>query len=269
MESVLEHLWLWGHEAGSHNGRFGIPGSSRMTATEAAHYLGIPNLIMVAFAGRPEPPLAQHAIPMRSLARVVWSIVGDSSSTRNDDSPDLEEVIALSVECPNITGAMMDDFFHKPNEQGAVARYSVQQVAGFRQRLHGASRPLDLWVVLYAHDLDLPIGDHLAQSDVVSFWTWQSKDLSDLPDNFARAEALAPGAHKALGCYLWDYGVGQPVPLDRVVYQCETGLKWLREGRIEGMIFLASCICDLGLETVEWARRWIADVGGQPLGRRS
>jgi len=269
MHSIRDHLWLWGHEAGSHNGRFGIPGSSSITPTEAARYMGIPNLIMVAFGGRPEPPFAQHALPMRSLARVVWSIVGDSSSTRNDDSPDMEEVIALAAEFPNVTGAMMDDFFHKPNEHGAVARYSAQQVAGFRQRLHGAPRPLDLWVVLYAHDLDLPIGDHLGQADVVSFWTWKSEDLGHLPGNFARAEALAPGARKVVGCYMWDYGASQPMPVERMAYQCETGLQWLKEGRIEGMIFLASCICDLGLEAVEWARRWIADVGGQPLGQPS
>ena len=46
---------------------------------------------------------------------------------------------------------------------------------------------------------------------------------------------------------------------------CELGLRWLREGRIEGMIFLASCICDLGIETVEWTRAWIAEVGEQKL----
>ena len=36
-----------------------------------------------------------------------------------------------------------------------------------------------------------------------------------------------------------------------------------RQGRIDGMIFLASCLCDLGLEAVEWTRAWIADVGNQ------
>ena len=43
------------------------------------------------------------------------------------------------------------------------------------------------------------------------------------------------------------------------------GLEWLRQGRIEGMVFLASCICDMGLETVEWTRQWIAEVGDTPL----
>jgi len=31
------------------------------------------------------------------------------------------------------------------------------------------------------------------------------------------------------------------------------------------MIFLASCICDLDLEAVEWTRDWIAARGPQPL----
>jgi hypothetical protein len=50
------------------------------------------------------------------------------------------------------------------------------------------------------------------------------------------------------------------MPLELMQKQCEIGLRWLREGRIEGMIFLASCICDIELETVEWTRRWIAEV---------
>lgn len=37
------------------------------------------------------------------------------------------------------------------------------------------------------------------------------------------------------------------------------------KGRIEGVIFLATNICDLDLETVIWTRRWIAEVGDRPL----
>ncbi len=48
-------------------------------------------------------------------------------------------------------------------------------------------------------------------------------------------------------------------------HQCELSLQWLKQRRIEGLIFLASCICDLELEAVEWTRRWIAEVGDQPI----
>ena len=50
------------------------------------------------------------------------------------------------------------------------------------------------------------------------------------------------------------------MPIELMEHQCRMGRKWLENGRIEGMIFLASCICDMGLETVEWTRRWIDGV---------
>lgn len=43
--------------------------------------------------------------------------------------------------------------------------------------------------------------------------------------------------------------------------QCEAGLRWLREGRIEGMIFLGNTVLDLGYESAEWTRQWIQQVG--------
>jgi len=119
--------------------------------------------------------------------------------------------------------------------------------------------------VLYTHQLGLPVAPYLAQCDVVTLWTWRSEDLAGLAANMERLEKTAPSIRKVLGCYMWDYGDKKPMPLDRMRSQCETGIRWLREGRIEGMIFLASCICDLGLEAVEWAREWIRSVGSERL----
>ena len=61
-----------------------------------------------------------------------------------------------------------------------------------------------------------------------------------------------------LGCCLGDYGGdSKPIQLDLMKHQCELGTRWIEEGPIEGMIFLASCICDLDIEAVEWTRSWI------------
>ena len=120
-------------------------------------------------------------------------------------------------------------------------------------------------MVFYDHQLHLPVGRHLELCDKIAFWTWEAENLSKLEENFALAEAVAPSCPKVLGCYMWDYGIKRPMPLELMKHQCDLGLQWLKEGRIEGMIFLASCICDLDLETVEWTRQWIADVGSQPL----
>ena len=64
---------------------------------------------------------------------------------------------------------------------------------------------------------------------------------------------------------MWDYGNSKPMPMDSMQRQCEFALEMLRAGRIEGVIFLASCICDLKIDTVEWTRGWTAEVGESAL----
>jgi hypothetical protein len=48
-------------------------------------------------------------------------------------------------------------------------------------------------------------------------------------------------------------------------YQCEAALRWLHQGRIEGIVFLANTQEDLGFESVEWTRDWITKVGDTPV----
>ncbi len=260
--TIRDALWLWGHQAGSYNkgGAFGLPGKSRMTPVEGAYCLGVPNLMFVRFDNQPEPPFRQHALPMRRLNRIVWSIVGDASSKANDQQPDLKEVIALGREFPNLSGAMMDDFF-----RGDHGRYTPDQISGFRRQLHAAKQPLDLYVVLYTHDLDKPVKAHLDAVDAITFWTWKARDLKDLESNFRRLEEIAPDTRKLLGVYMWDFGASAPMPLDAMEHQCRLGLDWLRTGRVEGLVFLTNCIMDLDLEAVEYARRLIDQVGDEPL----
>jgi len=54
-------------------------------------------------------------------------------------------------------------------------------------------------------------------------------------------------------------------PVDLMKHQCEVGLRWLREGKIEGIIFMGNTVVDLGYESVEWTRRWIQEVGDTKL----
>lgn len=266
MECVRDRLWIWGHEAGSHNSGWGLWGNSCMTPLEGARYLEVPNLIMITYGGKPEPPFDEYARTLSPLKQVIWSIVGDLSSTRNNESTDIEEVISVAGRHPNICGAIMDDFIDAaPGAQTYTCRYTPEDIAGFRQRLHKAPCNLDLWVVFYAHQLTFPVAEYLDKCDGVAFWTWEVKELSRLNEIFKRLEELLPGSRKLLGCYLWDYDKKRPMPLDRMEKQCETGLQLLRDQRVEGLIFLASCICDLNLDAVEWTRDWIAHVGDTPL----
>lgn len=263
--SARDRFWLWAHQEGSHNDQYNLPGKSRMTPVEAAHYLGIPNLMMVGYGGQPEPPFDQYAKPMASLKRVVWSVVGDSSSVRNNEQSDLQEVLDLAQKFPNVTGGILDDFFHQPDENGKFSRHDLATMRHFSESLHATSSPLDLYVVLYNHELNIPLQDYLQYTDAVTYWTWTADQLPHLEENFARAEATAAGKRMLLGCYLYDYGAGLEMSVESMKYQCDIALKWLEEGRIEGVVFLASCICDLDLEAIQWTRQWIAEVGDREI----
>jgi hypothetical protein len=262
--TVRDKLWLWGHDAGAHNDSWGLPKPSRITPTEAAVYLGIPNLIMVRYLGRPPLPFDQYALPFRALKQVVWSVVGASGQT---DERERAHVLDLAVRHPNITGLMMDDFFgsEQPAQGDDPAALPPDKLRELRSQLTVAGRRLRLWAVLYQHQLEKPLAPYLGLLDLVSFWTWDSEKLQGLEGNLERLEKAAPGCGKVLGCYMWDYGKKKPMPLDLIRHQCGSGLDWLRQGRIEGMIFLASCLCDLELEAVEWTRHWIAQVGDKQL----
>lgn len=172
----------------------------------------------------------------------------------------LELVKQLAQKFPNIVGVQLDDFFRTTLDGGRIGAFTPKELAYLRNQLVVDGRKLDLWVTLYRHDLRNDVSEYLSEIDVVTYWTWQAKDLDRLEESFAQAEKAAPRARKLLGCYMWDYGGQKPMLTGSMQKQCELGLLWLRSGRIEGMIFLATCICDLNLDAVEWTRNWVREV---------
>jgi hypothetical protein len=268
-QNVRDKLWIWGHPPGSHNGRFGIQGTSRMTPAEGAFYLNVPNLVLAEFPdpkepcrSLPEPALYdQYAISFRPLRQVVWSIVGAGGVIPNG----LHLAQQLAQKFPNIVGMMLDDFFRKTMDGGEVGLFTPGEVSFIHDRPEVNGRKLELWITLQYTDLQYDLSDYLTRVDVVTYWTINAKDLENLEDGFAQAERIAPRARKLLGCYFWDFGGHSPIPMRLFQKQCKLGLEWLRSKRIDGMLFLASCDCDLGLESVEWTRNWIGEVGDTEL----
>ena len=405
--TVRDRLWVWAHALGSYDHAWGLPGNSRLTPVAGARYLGVPNIILIRYAGQPAPPFEDYAAPFESMTRVFWSIAGAGGATSQEER---EHVFRLAAKMPNIVGLFMDDFFqidnHErpqwlaanappfpvtltvrlaeptagtrleltqsdwhtgdyrtaqfavelpddaggwreaaqgslPNQPGAKAQVelpgrpaaavririlgthdtqaarscglgrvrlwagdrevpldkaaaeasstypnfdpqsvlradapdarpaaaalSPDQLRAVRQRLQIGQRRLDLGVTLYTHQLSPRILPHLDLCDVVSLWTWNARDVRDLEANFAKFRQLAPSQRVLLGCYMWDFGMQRPMPLELMQQQTKLGLEWLRAGQVDGLIFLATNICDLQLETVEWTRKWIAEVGDQTL----
>ncbi len=265
-------FWLWGQDAMSHQNAAGnkswkLPGGNKMGPVEGAEYLGIPNMCRVVMCGKPEPPFDAESEKMRSMRRVVWSAMGDSGSTRNDKSSDLEEVLRQAALFPNITGAVLDDFFaHRLEPVETWARYSVEQIREMRSRLHHAVRPLDLWVVWYKRQLEFDIDDYLKEFDVITYWNMKTPaEFDELGDDLARMVERTPGKRRLTGCYIWNYGEGKPLTVDQLRKECFTYYDLMKKGRSEGIVFCGNCCADLGLEAVEWLRGWIREAGEEEI----
>ena len=256
--TVRDKFWIWSHQEGSYNGQWKLPKDSRMTPVEGAVYMDIPNIILVRYDDKPEPPFFQHAVPFKAMDRVFWSITGSAGVTSDEER---KHVFELAERMPNITGFMMDDFFHGTDE----ASLSIEQLQDIRSQLTINGIRRKICVTLYTHQLFEQFREHLALCDIISLWTWKGKDLKDLEANFARTKELCPTQDIFLGCYMWDFGDRKPMPVEQMQRQCELGLQWMKKGDIQGMIFLAANICDLDLETVEWSREWIKKVGSEKL----
>ena len=158
-----------------------------------------------------------------------------------------------------------------PSEKAArnvvPASMTPGQLKVLRERIAVNGRKLPITCVIYTHQISPRILPHVKQVDKVAMWTWRSDDLVNLEANFEKLQQTVHPKPILLGCYLFDYGDNKQMTVERMKRQCELGLKWLHQGKIQGMIFLASNVCDMELPAVDWTRKWIMSVGKQPVQR--
>jgi len=274
-EIIRDRLWIFTCVAGSDNDSLtagGISTPSRMTPAEGAFYLGVPNLIMVRWRGLPAWPFDQYAVPFRPLKRLSWSVVG--SGGRQDEGDDVGQVLAFAERTPNVTGLFFDDFFVSGGGGKHTGVLSPDELAAVREQLSACGQDLEMWVTFYSRALDPAHPSHfeiespaefLQHFDVITLWTRGGDSLTRLEQHVEALERLCPGPRVAIGCDFWDFANKAMVPIPLMEMQCELCLKWLKEGRISDMIFLANTVMDVGLEVVDWTREWIQAVGDEPL----
>jgi hypothetical protein len=294
--TVRDRMWIFTVFAGGDNASLesgGVRGGSRMTPAEGAFWLNVPNLLLIRSSdlpplpgkeqGRTKTSFEQWAISFQPLDRVVWSVIGSGGKGGMSELP---HVIWLAKKYPNITGIYLDDFIIDAKKQadGSIAGRPAlppDELKSARRQMKSVGHPMEIWVTLYTHEIcpprkttspafrgcDPPLAKFLDLFDVLTLWTWNADELPALEENLAALEAIAPKNHRiALGMYIWDYPNRRPVPLELMKHQCELGLKWLKEKRVQELIFLGNTSLDVGVPSAEFSRNWIAQVGSQPVG---
>jgi len=184
---------------------------------------------------------------------VVWSALGDALSVRNNDGfDDLDEVIEQARKFPNITGAILDDLF-RPEQKDA--RITPQRMNEMAKRLH--QKNLLLWIVYYAALLEIDYSRWLTIPDVITFWSWNSRELENAETNLNRIIDMTPGKKHYAGCYLYNYGDCFPISDAEMDFQLELYKRFWLAGKIDGVIVCSNNIVGTGLKSPEILRNWL------------
>ncbi len=262
-QKLKDNFWLWGQTAGSHheNNDYNLPGVNRMNPREGCDFLGIEKCLRVSMGSfGPVPPFDEDAEKIKDLKEVVWSAIGADNRHHNNQS-DIDEVLRMATIYPNVSGAVLDDFFSV-----LPAKHSVDSVQAIADKLHNfPKRRLNLWLVWYTHQLDINIDPYLGSMDVITLWTWNGSDLPGIDSNVRKLIGKTPGKRRLIGVYMWNYGERKPLSMDQMKFQLDRCYHWLKEGSVEGLVFCSNAIADLGLDTVEYTRKWILEIGNERI----
>ncbi len=276
MSTLRQNLWLWGQEPGSHHTRpfYNLPGVNRLTPAQGGQLLGIENCCRVVMENSERCPYVGEEETFSGFKQVVLSAIGAGGVERfSGERSDLEEVLRQAQLHPNVSGAVMDDFFNSVEGfalNGRLARHSLESVAKMKAALNGfPQRRLDLWLVWYTYQLDFEIQPYVDLCDVVTLWTWHGRDLKHLDANLEKFVARTPHQRRLAGCYLWNYGEGKPLTGEEMAWQLDRYLHWIKAGAIEGIVVCSNCVADIGLETVEQFKEWAAEHGDLPVTSRA
>lgn len=264
---AIDKFWLFGvhptHYDDQYLGRYKDPSGKRsygsnITPAEGAFYLGLNNMVM-AVAPPPFTSAADYLMfTFKPMNKILWAIGASGGLNKIDN----EFIVSLSEKYDNVVGASMDDFnaMFKDYPEPLKTKKIQETIGTIKKDLSKAKKQLELNAVLYFYELKSVNPDAFSELDGISFWTWDSNELVNLEENFENACKMFPKQKKMLGVYLYDFRNYHPIPIDRMKHQCETGLKLMKEGKVDGMIFEANSVMGAGFEGDEWLRNWIMEV---------
>lgn len=257
-DTLGDRFWMWGHGAdalltGQDN--YGLKAERRIDMANACDYMGISNVCVVRWHGKPEPPFDECARSLSSMKRVAWSITDGSKQPFEEK---LNSAFDLADKMPNLTTFYMDDYFCN----NWKSRRQTAELIDLKDLMR--EKGLELACVLYSdqNGFRKEYRSQLALCDEVSCWFWEGENIAGMTERMKACRDFLPAESRLmLGLYMWDFGGRKPMSADLMARQLDAAGELLSQGIVSGLIFHCTILCDLGLPVVESARAWIAEHG--------
>ncbi len=167
-----------------------------------------------------------------------------------------KRISLLSKKYPNITGVFFDDLKGRMEHD----KVSPEQIAEIFAAARTYNPNLKRWAVVYTGELgEAALWKSLAPSiDVVNLWIWHSKDIETQEAEVKRCREIFTNHTFVMGCYLRDYTMVAPIPVEQIMLQMKSILRMLEKDLIQGFSILGSVLIDSHRPQADAVRDFIA-----------
>lgn len=223
-----DEVWVWGGPTPYWGGSMADDALVR-----GADFYQAQNVVYV-YGPTSDKMLSLHSKYQKMLCQVN-SNCRTPGALANSEEENAELLSRLSLQYPNIVGAMCDDFctsFHY-----ALLPERFEKIYRGVKKHNDA---LKVYGVIYVHELGR-IHFRLVQEfiDVVNLWHWHKEEILNIEENLEKCEENFPGKPIILGIFLHEYGRSDiGTAPDLLCYQLEKAREFLAQKRIEGVIIL-------------------------------
>ncbi len=223
-----DNLWVWGGPTPYWGGSMADD-----TLVRGADYFGAGNVVYV-YGPTNEKMLALHSKYKRMLCQINKNCRTPGALEGGSEEDNAERLSRLSLQFPNIVGAMCDDV--TVGSQDVVdpvpfeKRYAALKKHNFRMKMYG---------VIYAHELYKDFTRILPYLDVVNLWLWDKDHILQYDEFVTLCQQKFPGKPVISGIFLHEYGITDAGNSPRLLeYQLDRAREYMSRNIVEGVILL-------------------------------
>ena len=223
------NLWLWGGPTPFWGGS-----TAPDALVTAAEYFGIKNGVYVYGSTNAEM-IGKHSSFNKLLCQINKNCRTKEVQDELSEEENAELLSKLSLDFPNITGAMCDDVTNNLKGNILPAEFSPRYEA-----LKKHNPDLKLYGTVYVHELtkkDFTVIQPYI--DVVTLWFWSMNEIVDYDENIKRCQQAFPGKKILQGVFVHDYGLSDCGTIPELLnFQLDRARKYIKDGILEGVVLL-------------------------------
>lgn len=223
-----DKLWVWGGPTPYWGGTM-----AEDTLLAGADYYNAQNVVYV-YGPTNEKTMAMHSKYKRMICQINAACRTPGALAEGNEETNAELLSKLSLQFPNIVGAMCDD--------STVGSKDTVEEGVFAKRYAALKKHNDklrMYTVIYAHELYKNFSKIQPYVDVVNFWIWDKDQMLQAEEYLSLCQEKFPGKPIIAGVFLHEYGVTDAGNSPEfLAYQLDRIREFIHKKVVEGVILL-------------------------------